>query len=614
MKKRMTNALLAAALALAVLCAGCGGAGDMSGTTTTAPGMQDEWATTYATTTTTAAMRTTTAADALHAPPIDESDVMATEAATYHMPDPGAPYPADEPDAPVAQEPQLSGEKYLEIVENSEVPVSSQSMFTFSMKVDTASYNNVQRYIEGGALPPPDAVKIEEMVNYFNYFGDTQFNGDDPFAVSVEIGPSPFDAAKHMAFVRVKAREMDRSQLPPLNLTYLIDTSGSMYSFDKLPLLKTSFSLLTEFLTENDTVSIVTYAGSSEVLLDGVSGADKDRIRAAIDSLDASGSTAGADGINTAYKLAEKNFRENGNNRIILATDGDFNVGVSSMSGLEALVAEKRDTGIYLSVLGFGMGNLRDDTMETLAKHGNGNASYINSVATAKKVLVDEMGSNLFVIADDVKAQVELNPDNISSYRLFGYENRAMENEDFADDTKDAGEIGVGSDVALMFEFSLVGGAGAGDDGAVEMKYTRRESGQDGDALSLSSQSQSQSSQSQSQSQSSSGLGDAPPAEFSDYPDELFEIRIRYKRPGESESRLMLHPVGVEKLDARGNSDDYRFASAVAGFGHLLRGSMYAGSLTIDAVISQAQNSLGADPQGLRYDFVKLLGEYKSIR
>ena len=490
---------------------------------------------------------------------------------------------------PGAKKPQENNEKYLEIVENSEVPVSSQSMFTFSMKVDTASYNNVQRYIEGGALPPADAVKIEEMVNYFSYFGEPQFNDGDPFAISAEIGPSPFDAGKYLAFVRVKARDIDRSKLPPLNLTFLIDTSGSMESFDKLPLLKTSFGMLTDMLTENDKVSIVTYAGSSMVLLDSVSGADKARIIGAIDSLSASGSTAGADGINTAYRLAEKNYRADGNNRIILATDGDFNVGVSSMSGLEALVADKRDSGIYLSILGFGIGNLRDDTMETLAKHGNGNASYINSVAAAKKVLVDELSSNLFVIAADVKAQVELNPDNVKSYRLMGYENRALENKDFSDDTKDAGEIGVGSDVVMLFEFEL---NGSGNGGPEELKYASV--GRPEPASRLSAW-------------YSSGEG-------SNYPDELFEIRLRYKIPGESESRLMLHPVGVGQLGARDNSDDFRFASAVAGFGHLLRNSRYLGGLTIDAIIAQAQGSLGGDPQGYRYEFVKLLREYKSIR
>ena len=572
MKNRMGTALLAAALSLSVLCTGCGGSGTATTTGTWATTVTGTW-----TTTTTREARTEDMewdADAMHSLAPDGAGAL-----------------------PEPQGPQQNDEKYLEIVENSEVPVSSQSMFTFSMKVDTASYSNVQRYIDSGSLPPANAVKIEEMVNYFNYTGEPRFNDGDPFAISTEIGPSPFGAGKYLAFVRVKAREMDRSQLAPLNLTFLIDTSGSMSSFDKLPLLQTSFGLLTDILGEDDRVSIVTYAGASAVLLDSVSGADKRRIQDAIDSLSAGGSTAGADGLNTAYRLAEKNFRADGNNRIIMATDGDFNVGVSSMSGLEALVAEKRDSGIYLSLLGFGMGNLRDDTMETLAKHGNGNASYINSVATAKKVLVDELSSNLYVIADDVKAQVELNPDNVKSYRLFGYENRALENKDFADDTKDAGEIGIGSDVVLMFEFELLDSANGGAEG---MKYSR-------------------SSQPEAATLLGAGAGVGQDAgagaeETSDYPDELFEIRLRYKNPGESESRLMLHPVGVGQLDGQSNSDDFRFASAVAGFGHLLRNSAYLGGLTIDGVISQAQGSLGSDPQGYRNDFVKLLREYKSIK
>ena len=493
--------------------------------------------------------------------------------------------------APAANYRQPNDEKYLEIVENKEIDVNSQSMFTFSLKVDTASYNNVRRYIENKEVPPADAVKIEEMINYFQYDGKPAFNEGEPFAISSEIGPSPFGADKYLAYVRVKARDIDRDRLPPSNLTFLIDTSGSMDSFDKLPLLKTSFGLLVDTLSEDDKVSIVTYAGSSSVLLDSVSGADKRRILDAIDRLSAGGSTAGADGIGTAYALAEKNFSERGNNRIILATDGDFNVGISSMPDLEKLIAKKRDTGIYLSVLGFGMGNLRDDTMETLAKHGNGNASYIDSVAAARKVLVDEYSSNLYAIANDVKAQVEMNPDNIRNYRLIGYENRALENRDFSDDTKDAGEIGVGSDVVILFEFELNDPRTGNSDG---LKYAG--SGKSG------------------ASAASAKNGDSRQG-GSDYPDELFEVRIRYKNPSETESRLMLHPVGIERLegDRRNNSDDFRFAASVASFGHLLRRSSYLGGVTIDEIISEAQNSLGRDSRGYRYDFVKLLFEYKKI-
>jgi len=495
-------------------------------------------------------------------------------------------YNTNEEDLAVDRYRETNNERYIEIVENNEIPVSRQSMFTFSMKVDTASYTNVQRYIENGSLPPLDAVKIEEMVNYFSYDNEPEFSAYDPFAISSEIGPSPFSADKYMAFVRVKARDIDIEQLPPSNLTFLIDSSGSMSSFDKLPLLKTSFGLLVDTLTEDDTVSIVTYAGTSKVVLDSVSGADKKRILDAINKLQAGGSTAGGEGIETAYRLAEKNFRQNGNNRIILATDGDFNVGVSSMSGLEALITQKRDSGIYLSILGFGMGNLRDDTMETLAKHGNGNASYINSVAAAKKVLVDELASNLYVIAEDVKAQIELNPDNIRSYRLIGYENRALDNRDFNDDTKDAGEIGVGSDVVVLFEFEL-NNANNGNNSGLKYSGSSREDPKSDDW---------------DLSQLNSG-----------FPNELFEVRLRYKKPGEAESRLILHPVGVERLVMRNNSDDFRFATAVVSFGHLLRRSSYLGNVTIDGIISVAQNSLGRDTQGYRYEFVKLLKEYKRI-
>ena len=556
----------------------------------------ETWATTEVTTTTAATWpadeaTTTRTASATTTVPATEA---ATEAATTAAATPGDQSFLDDiygdsaatPDNSTL--PQVNNEKYIEIIENKVVPVSSQSMFTFSLKVDTASYNNVQRYIESGYRPPADAVKIEEMINYFSYDDAPQFNEGEPFAISAEIGQSPFGANRYLAYVRVKARDIDPAQLPPCNFTFLIDSSGSMSSYDKLPLLKTSFGLLVDSLTANDMVSIVTYAGSSRIVLDSVSGADKDRIMNAINSLEAGGSTAGGEGIKTAYQLAEKNYRPNGNNRIIMATDGDFNVGVSSPSELERLISQKRESGIYLSILGYGMGNYRDDTMETLAKNGNGNASYINSVATAKKVLVEELASNLYVIADDVKAQIELNPENIRNYRLIGYENRALENKDFKDDTKDAGEIGVGSDIVLLFEFDL-----NYDNNAVDSDYKYSNPGTGGDTAAADGLASRQ-----------SGM---------DYSDELFEIRLRFKRPGESESRQMTYPVGVGELNRNYNSDDFRFASAVASFGHLLRGSSYIGRVTIDSIISDAQNSLGRDPQGYRYEFIRLLMDYKRL-
>lgn len=462
-------------------------------------------------------------------------------------------------------------ESYLAIRENAEKYTGEDSLVTFSLKVDTASYTNVQRFIENGERPPADAVRIEEMINFFNYDAEPTYR-DGPFSIYTEIGQSPLDASKYMAFVRVKTDDIDKDELPSSNLTFLIDTSGSMYSYDKLPLLQQAFAMLVETLDADDVVSIVTYAGSSRVVLDSVSGADKDRILRAIDGLQASGSTAGADGIKTAYKLAEKNYMPGGNNRVILATDGDFNVGISNTSALSDFISDKRDSGVYLSVLGFGTGNIRDDIMETLAKDGNGNYSYINSLSTAQKVLVEELASNLFVVAEDVKAQVEFNPANVSGFRLIGYENRKLNNEDFTDDTKDAGEIGAGTDVVLMFEISLVGN----DDG---LKY--------------------------SNSPPSSGSGS--------YPNELFELRIAYKEPGASTSNYLKLPVTYSAIKTR-NSSDFSFACSVAAFGHILRGSEHTADATLDNCIELAEGSLGRDKGGYRRDYLEMLYDYSTMR
>lgn len=469
---------------------------------------------------------------------------------------------------PPLYESDYPGESYLSITENESAQTSENSMLTFSLKVDTASYTNVERYVESGSLPPADAVRIEELINYFSYDADMSFNGDSPFSIYAEVAPSPFDADKYMAFIRVKTEDIDKENLPGSNLTFLIDTSGSMDSYDKLPLLKTAFSLLAETLDEDDRVSIVTYAGSSSVALDSASGGETRKILNAIENLSAGGSTAGAEGIQTAYKLARKNFMEGGNNRVILATDGDFNVGISDINELEKLISEERDGGVYLSVLGFGTGNIRDDIMETLAKNGNGNYSYINSVATAEKVLVDEMGANLFTVANDVKAQVEFNPQNVRSYRLIGYENRMLDNRDFADDTKDAGEIGAGTDVVIMFELELGSEPG--------LKY---------------------------------GGGQASDTE---YADELFEVRIRYKDPGRTKSKELVLPVTFGGV-TRSPSPDFNFACAVAGFGLLLRDSQYKGSADIRGVTALAEDSLGRDEKGYRRDFLSLLGKYGRI-
>jgi len=460
-------------------------------------------------------------------------------------------------------------EEYLPIVESSMKSVATDPLITFSLKVDTASYRNVARYLDGGNLPPADAVRVEEMMNYFNY-DEVLPENDTPFSIYTEIGKSPFDANKDIAFVRVKSKDIDKSELPKSNLTFLIDSSGSMDSYDKLPLLKSSFGLLVDTLTEDDMVSIVTYAGSSAVVLDSVSGDQKERIMDAINGLQAGGSTAGASGINTAYQLAEKNFVQGGNNRVILATDGDFNVGVSSVSDLEKLISQKRDSGVYLTVLGFGTENLKDNKMETLAKNGNGNYSYIDSVDAGKKVLVDEMGANLYTIADDVKAQIEFNPARVSSYRLVGYENDMLANSDFNNDAVDAGEIGVGTDVVLMFEFTTTDNGGT-------LKYQ-----------------------------------DSAPSPSGKYPDEFFEVRIRYKDPGQSESQLITEPVKTDRV-LEFNTSDFTFATCVAGFGELLRGSDYAADINVPQLAAMAKDSLGEDKGGYRREFVGLMEKYEAI-
>ncbi|MGI6152807.1 MAG: vWA domain-containing protein [Christensenellaceae bacterium] len=471
-----------------------------------------------------------------------------------------------------------TGESYIPIDENSEKPVEQDSVITFSLKVDTASYTNVERYLQSGSLPPEDAVKTEEMINYFNYDSNVEI-GEHPFGIYTEIGKNPFDESKHMAFVRVKAQDVDKSELPASNLVFLIDTSGSMDSYDKLPLLKEAFTLLTETLDADDRVSIVTYAGSSAVVLDSAKGSDKYRILASIYNLEAGGSTAGAQGIHTAYQLAEKNFIPGGNNRIVLATDGDFNVGLSGVEELEQFISTKRDNGIYLSALGFGTGNLQDSTMETLAKNGDGNYSYINSVSTANKVLVEELGSNLFTIADDVKAQVEFNPENVKSYRLIGYENRQLQDKDFDDDTKDAGEIGVGTDVVMLFELELYD---TGSYSGSNLKY-----GGNTDEVMV-------------------------PAGTGEYADELFEVRLRYKYPGGNQSNLILAPVTYDRI-ALQNSSDYNFACAVAEFGGQLRSSEYAAGADPYTVMSIAGANLGSDTGGYRQGFLELVATYSDL-
>ena len=442
---------------------------------------------------------------------------------------------------------QQNDEEYNYIKENGYTAVSSAPLSTFSADVDTASYTNVRRMIDDGVDVPPDAVRIEEFINYFDYDYTDPADGE-PFAVHTELSDCPWNDETELLMVGINTKGFDAvlDERPAMNLVFLIDVSGSMYDDNKLPLVQKSFSMLTDNLTAADRVSIVTYAGSDEVVLEGADGNDRKKILRAINDLEAGGSTAGAAGINTAYDIAQKYFIDGGNNRVILATDGDLNVGLSSESELTRLIEEKRESGVFLSVLGFGTGNYKDNRLEALADYGNGNYSYIDSEKEAKKVLVDEMSGTLFTVAKDVKFQLEFNPANVKGYRLIGYENRVMAAEDFNDDTKDAGEIGAGHSVTVLYEIVLA-------DSKMELGESKLKYASDSEGV----------------------MGD-----------ELLTVNIRYKEPEGSESKLLTYPVN-KSLYSDKMSADMNFASCVAEFGMLLRNSRYIGDVTYKDVSAQ---------------------------
>ena len=413
----------------------------------------------------------------------------------------------------------------------------------FSADVDTASYSNLRRLIrEGYSIDelPENAVRIEEMLNYFTY-DYREPEGSEPFGVTAKIGKCPWNEDAELVMLGLKTEDIDYEDAPASNLVFLLDVSGSMYADDKLPLLQEAFCLLADNLTEKDRVSIVTYAGDDTVVLEGVSGDKTRTIKKALMGLEAGGGTHGSKGIETAYALAEDNFIMGGNNRVILATDGDLNIGLTSEEELEELITEKKESGIFLSVLGFGTGNIKDNKMETLADKGNGNYAYIDSLREANKVLVEEMSATLLTICKDVKLQVEFNPAVVSEYRLIGYENRALNKEDFDDDTKDAGEIGAGHSVTALYEVILKEPlSGLSDEDINDLKYSdeyRKEQGKDS-------------------------------LENSATEKEWFTLSIRYKKPAEEESSLLAYPIGFENY-MENPDDDFRFAGAVAEFGLL---------------------------------------------
>jgi len=467
-----------------------------------------------------------------------------------------------------AARPEFDTEAYDRIRDNPFLAAAQNPLSTFSIDVDTASYANVRRFLTQGQLPPKDAVRIEELVNYFRY-DYPEPSGDAPFSVTTELAACPWRPEHRLALIGLRGRSLEEKALPPRRLTFLLDVSGSMESPDKLPLLKQAMALLVEGLREQDQVAIVVYAGQSGLVLPPTSGERKAEIRAALAALEAGGSTAGGAGIELAYRVAAEMHRPGAINRVLLATDGDFNVGVTSIGELSRLIEEKRKSGVFLSVLGFGQGNLKDATMEMLADRGNGNYSYVDSEAEAKKVLVSEAGATLVTIAKDVKIQVEWNPRRVAGYRLVGYENRLLRAEDFDDDQKDAGEIGAGHTVTALYEV-VPAGLPLDAKAAGPLKY------QQPPALS--------------------------PAATSH---ELLTLKLRYKEPEGDISRLLTSTVASSQETARG-SERLRFAAAVAAFGLLLRESDHRGRATWPMVLELARSGQGEDREGYRAEFVKL--------
>lgn len=454
-----------------------------------------------------------------------------------------------------------NAEEYAYIRENGFRSVLTSPLSTFAADVDTASYANVRRMLLAGETVPKDAVRIEEMINYFNY-DYPEPEGGAPFSVTTQIAPCPWNADAKLLLVGLQAKGIDESERPNSNLVFLIDVSGSMDSQDKLRLAQRAFLLLTDELRAGDRVSIVTYAGTESVVLEGAGAEDKAEIMSAIEGLFAGGSTAGGAGIVTAYEIAEKYFIEGGNNRVILATDGDLNVGITSEGELTRLIEEKRETGVYLSVMGFGTGNLKDNKLEALADNGNGNYAYIDSLLEAKKVLVEELGATFFTVAKDVKLQIEFNPERVASYRQIGYENRALADEDFADDAVDGGEIGAGHRVTVLYE--IVEATGEGESG---LKY-----------------------------QTGGTTGS----------DEYLTVSVRAKAPDGDKSELYEYPVGEESAHDE-MPDGMKFAAAVAEVGMLLRGSEYAGTASYESALALLESVAGTRDDPYQDEFAYLV-------
>lgn len=467
-------------------------------------------------------------------------------------------------------------ESYDRIYENPFLAAVANPLSTFSIDVDTASYSNARRFLNQNRMPPKDAVRIEEFINYFNYDYSNP-DGRHPFSVNMEISDCPWNDAHRLVHIGLQGKKVDISELPNSNLVFLLDVSGSMSSANKLPLLKAAFKLLVKNLRKEDRVAIVVYAGAAGLVLPSTPGTDREKIFAALDKLQAGGSTAGGAGIKLAYKVAKENFIKDGNNRIIIATDGDFNVGASSDSSMVRLVEEKRKEGVFLTTLGFGMGNYKDSKMEKLADKGNGNYAYIDSILEAKKVLVTEMGGTLLTIAKDVKLQIEFNPAKVKGYRLIGYENRMLRKEDFADDKKDAGEMGAGHTVTALYEI-IPAGSKEEIPGADKLKYQTTK------------------------------VSDAAKSST-----ELMTVKLRYKPPQKDKSILMVHPLEDKGVLLAKTSDNFRWSAAVATYGLLLRDSKHKGSSSFKLATRLAKGALGEDANGYRHEFMKLVEKAEAI-
>ena len=468
------------------------------------------------------------------------------------------------------QDPAMNTEAYARTDDNPFFRTKTAPLSTFSVDVDTAAYANLRRFLREGSLPPKDAVRIEELINYFHYDYPAPDKGE-PFSITTEIGPNPWNARHQLVRIGLKAPAIDDRQVPARNLVFLLDVSGSMMPANKLPLLKHAMGLLVDTLRPEDKVSIVTYAGSTGVALPPTSGTHKDAIRTAIARLESGGSTNGAAGIQLAYDQATSAFLKNGINRVILCTDGDFNVGLTSEGELTRLIERERERGVFLTVLGFGMGNLKDATMEKLADRGNGNYAYIDSIAEARKVLVKEAGATLVTVAKDVKLQIEFNPAAVAGYRLIGYENRVLRNEDFNDDKKDAGDIGAGHNVTALYEIVPAGVEVPG--GKVDdLKYQ-----QPGGAS------------------AAAGSG------------ELLTVKIRYKAPGANASKLLSRTVAGAAPELAKTSIDFRWAAAISAFGMMLRDSPHRGNLSWAQIKAMADGAVGSDAEGYRKEAVKMI-------